>query len=78
MSRPALRGRPWPATDQTGGPFDLVLDEVRKQHPSLVVERLTVLHPGDDMPSARNPHRGQRSGVTTTVPQFPHRCAGAL
>jgi hypothetical protein len=43
-----MRGRPWLASDRTGGPLDAVLDLAREHHRGLVVERLTVLHPGDD------------------------------
>jgi hypothetical protein len=42
------RGRPWTAGDRTGGPLDQILDELRVQVPSLIVERLQMPHPGDD------------------------------
>ncbi len=48
MSRPPRRGRPWLASDRTGGPADAVLDLVRARHAGLVVERWTVVHAGDD------------------------------
>jgi hypothetical protein len=42
------RGRPWRSTNRTGGPLDDLLDELRHQHPNLVVERLGKTHPADD------------------------------
>jgi hypothetical protein len=48
MNRAPLRGRPWTASDRTGGPLDQILDELRAQVPSLIVERLKMPHPGDD------------------------------
>ncbi|MFB9238454.1 hypothetical protein ACFFWC_23480 [Plantactinospora siamensis] len=43
-----LRGRAWKASDRTGGPLDDLLDALRRQHPTLVVERLGKTHPTDD------------------------------
>jgi L-amino acid N-acyltransferase YncA len=48
VKRIPARGRPWLATDRTGGPFDAVLEQLHREHPQLVVERLDVTHPGDD------------------------------
>jgi len=38
----------WLLTDRAGGPLDEVLDELRRRHPDLWVERLKSTHPGDD------------------------------
>jgi hypothetical protein len=43
-----MRGRPWGPDDLTGGPVDEVFAQVRVVVPGLVVERLQVMHPGDD------------------------------
>jgi len=43
-----LRGRPWGPDDLTGGPADEVFARVRAAVPGVVVERLQVMHPGDD------------------------------
>jgi hypothetical protein len=43
-----MRGRSWTADDRTGGELDEVLDEVRRLVPNLIVERITVVHPGND------------------------------
>jgi hypothetical protein len=43
-----MRGRPWGPDDLTGGPVDQVFAQVRRVVPRLVVERLQVMHPGDD------------------------------
>jgi len=43
-----MRGRPWGRDDLTGGPVDQVFALVRGVVPRLVVERLQVMHPGDD------------------------------
>jgi hypothetical protein len=48
VERPRLRGRAWLATDRTCGPLDDLLDDLREQHPHLVVERLDKTHPSDD------------------------------
>jgi hypothetical protein len=48
VTRPPLRGRPWTSADRTGGPLDQILDQLRAQIPSLVVERLQQPRPGDD------------------------------
>lgn len=38
----------WQPADRTGGPLDGVLDELRRQHPDLWVERLKSTHSGED------------------------------
>jgi hypothetical protein len=48
MNRPSSHGRPWTASDRTGGPLDELLDQLRSRIPKLVVERLQVTHPADD------------------------------
>jgi hypothetical protein len=48
MPRRAIRGHDWNAADRTGGPLDEILDELRRNVPGLVVERLQVTHPADD------------------------------
>jgi hypothetical protein len=42
------RGRTSTASDQTGGPLDVLLDQLRLRIPGLIVERLRVTHPADD------------------------------
>jgi hypothetical protein len=48
MNRPPSRGRPWTASDRTGGPLDELLDQLRSLIPELIVERLAVTHRADD------------------------------
>ena len=48
MNRPSSRGRPWTASDRTGGPLDELLDQLRTRIPGLIVERLQVTHRTDD------------------------------
>lgn len=49
MNRPfSRRGRPWTASDRTGGPLDELLDQLRSRIPGLIVERLQVTHRADD------------------------------
>ena len=48
MGRSPSRGRPWGPGDLAGGPIDEVFGQVRALVPDLVIERLTVTHPGDD------------------------------
>jgi hypothetical protein len=49
MNRPSSRrGRPWTASDRTGGPLDELLDQLRSRIPGLIVERLQVTHRADD------------------------------
>lgn len=38
----------WNVGQRTGGPFDGVLDELRRRVPGLIVERIMVSHPADD------------------------------
>jgi len=38
----------WSPNDRTGAPLDDVLDELRRRHPDLWVERLTAVRKGDD------------------------------
>jgi 2'-5' RNA ligase len=40
--------REWRPADRAGGPLDDVLDQLRRRHPDLRVERLSPSHPGDD------------------------------
>ena len=40
--------RLWGEDDLTGGPLDVLLQRVRASVPDLIVERLVVVHPGDD------------------------------
>ena len=39
MPTPPSRGKPWAATDRTGGPLDDILDQLRVRRPDLIVER---------------------------------------
>ena len=48
MNRPPSRGRPWTASDRTGGPLDELIDQLRSRIPGLIVERLQVTHRADD------------------------------
>jgi hypothetical protein len=42
------RGRPWGASDRTGGPVDEVFDQLRERVPGVIVERLEVMNRADD------------------------------
>lgn len=48
MNHPPSHGRPWTASDRTGGPLDELLDELRSRMPRFTVERLEVTHRADD------------------------------
>ena len=48
MDMGRMRGRPWGPDDLAGGPIDQAFAQVRAVVPRLVVERLQVMHPGDD------------------------------
>jgi len=48
MEQSSWREGLWTADRRTGGPFDSVLDELRRRVPGLVVERLIVSHRADD------------------------------
>lgn len=43
-----VRGRIWRPSDDTGGAIDDVFAALRRQIPNLLIERLRVMHAGDD------------------------------
>jgi hypothetical protein len=48
MGESSRREGLWTADQRPGGPFDSLVDELRRRVPGLVVERLIVSHGGDD------------------------------